>query len=227
VRWALPAGVTHEQETLPAPCTHLVRQADGVRVHGPGTRRFKATLTGEGWVTGVRFRPAGFFPFARRPMRELVDGVFGPGDVLSASPPETSFDDAPERLLAFLREQAPKDDANIGLVNELVAVTQREGSVLRVEGLAGLAGVSVRTLHRLFERYVGVSSKWIVRRARVQDAAERVSRGERVDWATVARELGYADQAHLIRDFRLQVGVTPAAYAARCAQADPPSDQGM
>jgi AraC-like DNA-binding protein len=66
-------------------------------------------------------------------------------------------------------------------------------------------------------RHVGVGPKWIVRRSRVQDAAERVARGERIDWAATAQELGYHDQAHLIRDFRAQVGFTPAAYARRCA----------
>lgn len=42
-------------------------------------------------------------------------------------------------------------------------------------------------------------------------------RGERVDWAAIAQDLGYHDQAHLIRDFRAQIGSTPAAYARRCA----------
>jgi len=37
-----------------------------------------------------------------------------------------------------------------------------------------------------------------------------------VDWAGAAQELGYHDQAHLIRDFRAQIGSTPAAYARRC-----------
>ncbi|MFJ9752413.1 hypothetical protein ACIRVM_42525, partial [Streptomyces chartreusis] len=34
-----------------------------------------------------------------------------------------------------------------------------------------------------------------------------------VDWATLAADLGYADQAHLVRDFTATVGVPPTAYA--------------
>ena len=75
----------------------------------------------------------------------------------------------------------------------------------------------MRSLQRLFERHVGVGPKWIIRRSRVQEAAERVARGEKVDWAATALELGFHDQAHLIRDFRSQVGFTPGAYARRCA----------
>lgn len=37
--------------------------------------------------------------------------------------------------------------------------------------------------------------------------------GAHVDWAEVAAELGYADQAHLTREFTATIGVAPAAYA--------------
>jgi AraC-like DNA-binding protein len=47
----------------------------------------------------------------------------------------------------------------------------------------------------------------------VQEAAERAARSEHVDWAALAAELGYADQSHLIRDFRAQIGKTPTEYA--------------
>jgi AraC-like DNA-binding protein len=42
---------------------------------------------------------------------------------------------------------------------------------------------------------------------------EAVREGRPVSWAKVAADLGYADQAHLIRDFRAAIGQTPAAYA--------------
>ena len=86
----------------------------------------------------------------------------------------------------------------------------------RAEDVARIAGVSLRTLHRHFERYVGVGPKWIIRRARVHEAAERVAHGEAVDWAGLSIDLGYHDQAHLIHDFKEQIGETPAAYAEAC-----------
>jgi AraC-like DNA-binding protein len=88
----------------------------------------------------------------------------------------------------------------------------------RRPGSRRVRGVKLRALQRLFRRHVGVSPKWVIRRARVQEAAERVARGERVVWASLASELGSFDQAHLIRDFRAQVGQTPAVYAATCAR---------
>jgi AraC-like DNA-binding protein len=219
VRWDLPDGASHHQETLPAPCVHLVFENGAFFVHGPGTKRFEITLRDRGWVRGVRFRPAGFRAFSAHSVRLLADRVVPAETLLGSAPSKpSSFEHAAEALFAYLRANVRAADPTITLVNDLVAAAQREGSTLRVDGLARMAGISTRSLHRLFADYVGVSSKWIVRRARVHDAAERVARGERVDWAQLAAELGYSDQAHLIRDFRTQVGFTPQDYARRCAR---------
>jgi AraC-like DNA-binding protein len=66
----------------------------------------------------------------------------------------------------------------------------------------------------MFHRYAGVSPTWVLRRYRLLDAAETVRDGQPVSWAEIAAGLGYADQAHLITDFRAATGQTPAAYAA-------------
>ncbi|MHB1501986.1 MAG: helix-turn-helix domain-containing protein [Candidatus Dormibacteria bacterium] len=59
-----------------------------------------------------------------------------------------------------------------------------------------------------------VSPMWVLRRYRLLETAEAVREGAEVSWAELAADLGYADQAHLIRDFRSALGQTPAAYAA-------------
>ncbi|HEV8548324.1 MAG TPA: helix-turn-helix domain-containing protein [Polyangiaceae bacterium] len=222
VRWDLTGRPEYEQEILPYPCVNLSFDANGYEVHGPGTRRFVARLTGRGFAVGAKFRPAGFFAFARVPMRTLVDRVLSPKEALGAEPAAPTSDDEAsiagifEVFLGALTRVASGDAAE---VNELVRLAQDDRSITRAEQLARRADVSERSLHRLFERYVGVGPKWIVRRSRVQEAADRVKNGERVDWSAVAQELGYHDQAHLIRDFREQVGLTPAAYAKRCREA--------
>jgi AraC-like DNA-binding protein len=84
----------------------------------------------------------------------------------------------------------------------------------RVGQLSAASGMSARSLQRLFADYVGVSPKWVMRRARLHEAAERADSGEFVDWAELAADLGYADQAHLSRDFTATIGVPPTSYAA-------------
>lgn len=222
VRWELEAGQSFAQEVLPYPCANLSLEDGRFLLHGPCTQRFAAHLAGEGVVSAVKFTPAGFFAFAALPMRQLVDAIVpveaATGRPLPA-PAATDFAAVRAALEAFLRSVAPKASESLLLVNRLVHLAQEDRQIARAEDLASLAETSLRSLHRLFERHVGVGPKWIVRRARVQEAAERVANGERVDWARTAQELGYFDQAHLIRDFRDQVGFTPEAYARRCAAA--------
>jgi AraC-like DNA-binding protein len=53
-----------------------------------------------------------------------------------------------------------------------------------------------------------------MRRARLHEAAQRADSGDPVDWAVLAADLGYADQAHLTRDFTATLGVPPTRYTA-------------
>jgi AraC-like DNA-binding protein len=227
VHWDLPAGEQFEQEILPHPSVQLAFEAHCATVHGIGTRRFVARLEGVGRVVGVKFVPGAFPAFSARPMVDLVDRVLPLADVFGERARELArhvadeVDEvrAVERIEAFLRELSPRRDENGETVARLVAFIRDERSMTRSEALARHAGLSLRSLQRLFERYLGLGPKWVICRARVQEAAERVSTGEAVDWALLAVELGYHDQAHLIHDFKAQVGFTPAAYAERCAAA--------
>jgi AraC-like DNA-binding protein len=225
VRWDLADQASFEQEILPYPCVNLSFEQGAFQVHGPGTRRFVARLSGRGSVFGVRFKPAGFFAFSKLPMRSLVDRVT-PVQAATQRTPATPSEDREVQQVAcdFLRRFQAQPDAKTSLVDALVERAQSDRTVARAEDLAEGAGLSVRSLHRLFEQYVGVGPKWVVRRSRVQEAAERVANGARVDWARTAQELGYHDQAHLIRDFREQVGFTPEVYARRCAAASARSE---
>jgi AraC-like DNA-binding protein len=75
----------------------------------------------------------------------------------------------------------------------------------------------VRSLQRLCAEWVGVGPTWLVRCARLHEAADRAA-GGRVDWAALAAELGYADQSHLVRDFARVIGEPPARYARAAAR---------
>ncbi|UNT00858.1 helix-turn-helix domain-containing protein [Streptomyces tubbatahanensis] len=116
-------------------------------------------------------------------------------------------------LDAFLLSLSPRTDPAAEQAMALADRIRTDRTVLRVERLAADEGVSVRTLQRLFATYVGVSPKWAILRYRVHEAMERATAWPPTDWAQLAGELGYSDQAHLVRDFTAAVGVTPTAYA--------------
>jgi AraC-like DNA-binding protein len=227
VRWDLTDEPPFVQEILPFPCAHLTFERGVSAVRGAGTRRFVRKLEGRGRVVGTKFTPSGFCPFARTALAALVDRAvpvveaFGAEVATLESRVLAPDDDARSIAVveSFLRSRRPRATSTLDRVAALVRLVQSDRSIARVEDLAREASMSIRTLQRHFERYVGVGPKWVIRRSRVQDAAERVATGAKVDWAALAQELGYNDQSHLIHDFRDQVGFTPAAYAARCAGA--------
>lgn len=212
-------------------------------VAGVGRTLFTVTLTGTGTVSGIQFRPGGFRPFWRRPVAELTDrhvplgtdptaaraadpttphaadphaaGLTTPhaAGSAAASPRCEGTDDERRRALdAFLLAWAPQPDPATVEAITLAETIRTDRSVLRVDDLARRHGLSVRRLQRLFLDHVGVGPKWVIRRYRLLEAIEQVLTGL-PDWATLAADLGYSDQAHLARDFAAVTGRTPTGYA--------------
>jgi AraC-like DNA-binding protein len=116
-------------------------------------------------------------------------------------------------LAAFLAEGWPHPDETALHLAEVVETVSKDRRITRVGQVAELAGLSVRSLQRTFAEYVGAGPKWVIQRCRLHDVAARVTAEESIDWADLAVELGFADQAHLIRAFTATVGTSPAAYA--------------
>jgi len=182
----------------------------------------------------VRFTAGGFRPFWQAPISQLTDRVvpaarlFGPRaettrQAIMRDADAGGFDaggfDADEARMtgwaeALLRSVLPERDPLAEQAATLVSRITDDPGLRRVDQLSAESGMTARTLQRLFADYVGVSPKWVMRRARLHEAAERADSGEPVDWACLASDLGYADQAHLTRDFTVTIGVPPSRYAA-------------
>ncbi|RSM70622.1 AraC family transcriptional regulator [Actinoplanes sp. ATCC 53533] len=130
-----------------------------------------------------------------------------------------SFEDRAQAIAgqveSFLRARLPEPDPLAEQAAAIVARIQAEPQLTRVDALARSAGLGVRRLQRLFAEYVGLGPKWVIRRYRLHEVSERLASGADIDWVRLAGELGYADQAHFIRDFTAMVGESPTHYAAR------------
>jgi AraC-like DNA-binding protein len=234
VSWETPEP--YAQDVAPRPVVHLAAEIhEGeprLLVHGVPTERFERKLSGAGRTVAAAFRPGGFRPFVAVDVATLtdrivpVDRLFGVDDRPVAADlldPAIEPEAAAGRLAGWLVALDPTPDPHLEQLASLVERVERDPSLRRAEQLADLAGVSLRTLQRRFRSYVGVSPKWVVQRYRLLDVLEQVHGREDVDWATLADELGYADQSHLIRHFTALVGEPPARYRAsdtstgRCA----------
>jgi AraC-like DNA-binding protein len=231
-RWNRGELPSRTAASLLDPCVHIHVQDGRAEVMGVVRGTYCTRIERVGCVVGVQFRPGGFYPFVSRPVVEWTDRVVDATEVFGVSDEANSAwarelsaaasecrGGADElaviitaHLDAFLEARLPARDATAEHVADLVALIAGNADLRRVSDLVRASGRSERTLHRLFVRYVGASPSWVIRRHRLRTAAERLTASPPADVRAVAWELGYADQAHFIRDFRATIGVTPGAY---------------
>ena len=190
-------------------------------MHGISREPFFRTLTGTGHTIGAAFHPGGFRPFLGRGVGNISGSVVPAGDLLGV-------DDRPvatyvlgdvtvpemvsaleDYLLALAPRARPGRGGGAGAGRTPPSTT---GGITRAEQLADRASTSLRSLQRLFTDYVGIGPKWVISRFRILDAAAAAHSGDPVDWATLAIDLGFTDQAHLTRAFTAVVGTPPATY---------------
>ncbi|MEZ5235650.1 MAG: helix-turn-helix transcriptional regulator [Acidimicrobiales bacterium] len=244
VEWSLPPGVAHDQDVLSHPAGNIsigtvddedvpLDPPEG-RVWGVQSGLSHRHLVLDGWTVAARTAVGGLGALIGRPARSLTDARCPLDELagLDAAATLTAVAARPtngERV-ACLRDGLSemverRDPALVEEARRVVEVARQaetDRAIRRTEQLAAAAGVSVRSLQRLFDVHVGVSPAFVIRRCRLIDAAEAARAavdgdGTWAGWAAVAAELGYADQAHLSRDFTQHVGVSPAAYVAQCA----------
>lgn len=89
-------------------------------------------------------------------------------------------------------------------------VLQQLGKDVYIETLAREAGMSGRSLARLFQRDTGMGFQAWRQQARLAEALAQLSSGKPV--ALVARDLGYASPAAFTAMFRRALGITPGKY---------------
>jgi AraC-like DNA-binding protein len=92
---------------------------------------------------------------------------------------------------------------------------ERSGGRLSVASIADRVGWSRRHLAATVHRELGLPPKTLARVVRFERAFGALGLAAAGGWAAVAAECGYADQAHLIREFREFAGATPVELAVR------------
>lgn len=218
--WNIEPGRSSRQEIVGYPALNLVVEQGAVTLSGATTRASHRDLSGSGWAVGALLRPAAVATLTDDPAALVDDeAIIDAPDLVSAvgAAMRTGAGHRARAVTAFsdwLAHRVGRIDGAASQANALVDVLMGDHAADTVEEAATRLAVSVRTLQRLAHRYVGISPAAMIRRRRLQEAAERLRLDAGLDLSALAAELGYADHAHLTRDFRSVLGIAPRTYRA-------------
>jgi len=234
---------THEKERLlPDGTTELVvnLREDRIRVYdphrperyntipgsvvsGPRSEFFVIDTEGESHTIGVHFKPGGAFPFLKMPPTELtnqsiaLECLWGRASfllrerLLAAPSPAEKFRALECCLLEQLTKPLERHPAVEFALHRFFGWMPQPSVAQVVEQV----GYSQRHFIQLFSDEVGLTPKLFSRVSRFQKIIRTAHPQSEINWAAVALDCGYYDQAHFIHDFQSFAGITPSEYMAR------------
>lgn len=226
-RGAAPAKAPHH--VIPDGCIDLLFAYDSLAdSDGPAsalaigtmTRPLSVGATEAAAYVGVRFWPGRALPFLGVPAAAITDirvaiaDLWRPRDRCLVDAQLTALGGwrAPfERLLIARLGRAERADRT---VDAAVKAILRAGGNLSIAALAPALGVTRQHLARSFARHVGVPPKMFARVARVRKVLAKARVASQVDWAALALDAGFYDQAHLAGEVREITGRTPTEWLA-------------
>lgn len=176
------------------------------------------TMSGQSFAMGVHLKPDAALRLFRLPLKE-VSPIYTAADELLGTawsrPLDPLFELNEEKMLADLMEDFLRTR-----LREVSHGTERFISVFRQMRAEGLGfdhrnlgdrlHVGDRQAQRLFKEHLGLSPVHYHRISRFRQAYDRATEGLVSRWTDIAYDLGYADQAHFIRDFKAFCGITPS-----------------
>jgi AraC-like DNA-binding protein len=190
-------------------------------VVGPLSRAIRLVYRGPVNTFGIRFHPARGAAFFSQPATSLTNKLVPLAQISSpldrtlscllagnSSPDTESCRAALDQvLLEQLASSSPADMPVAAMVDRLA----RSDPAPPIAEIARELGISSRQVQRRFLASVGVPPKQFVRVLRFARLWQTASMSPPETWAALAAEHGYADQAHMVREFRA-FGIEPPTH---------------
>ena len=217
---AMSSRTLTDYPVLPDGCVDIVYSpqiARDLQLVGTMTRARNFALAADEPQFGVRFRAGMSRLFVPLPGPGTTDRLIGLSDIWGAEGGrlrERVGEAKSARQFVEIIEGSLRHPGEIGLAQSLCTWLVSQAGRVRMDDLAFQAGLSTRQLRRLFIEEVGLSPKHFCRILRFRNCISRIPHSGRTNWAEVALECGYYDQAHFINEFRTLSGYTPAEFGS-------------
>jgi len=212
VVWTSPVqpGV---RRVLPDGCMDLIWDGNDVMIAGPDTEAFLYEGRADATLTGLRFAPGAAPTVVGAPADAFLNARVPLDAVWSRADVTRLYDELheAERVGAVFDALARRADPD--LLTRAIAGAARRGDP--VATIADGAGMSARQLQRRCRAAFGYGAKTLTRILRMGRALDLARSG--AEFARVAADAGYADQAHFTREVKDLTGVAPGQLVGRSA----------
>jgi AraC-like DNA-binding protein len=220
----IPADKSFHYHVVPDACSDLIfdRQAGEGFVFGTVPKSKTVEMNGRVSIVGVRLQPHLLPAFTGIPASEFRNG-------------EPSFDEISMSDMNGLFERHAVDASGILGFREAQSLARNVAAKSRLERVnpraqwltsalmdgrgsvdyaARTTGFSARQLQRIAQQDLGLSPKRMGRILRLHQSFPQVL-GSNESYALIAADHGYADQAHMIREFTALTGYSPGFWRER------------
>lgn len=165
----------------------------------------------------VDFFPGGMFRLMGIPMNDLLDAGFDAVDFFGAEMREVneklmyaaSLEDGKCLVENFLLQKLAKLKCMLPFDLSMKTLLKLSGN-LTVEEAASLACLSIKQFERKCKERIGMSPKAFSRILRFSKAYRLHESCPHLLWTEIAHAVGYYDQMHMIKDFKVFAGVNPS-----------------
>jgi AraC-like DNA-binding protein len=190
------------------------------KIHVAGSQTFPsgcAYFTGRHFAFGIFLKPLASWQLFRIPLATLANDNFDGKDLLGNGihtlwlrlAESKTFEQRIKVAEDYLIPFAMNARAQTAIMKSARQMFRYKGAV-RVEDLAHHSGLSLRQYERRFATEIGFAPKLFARITRFQAALDTKRLSPRRSWLSVAHELGYFDQMHMVRDFQSLGGDVPS-----------------
>jgi AraC-like DNA-binding protein len=177
-------------------------------------------LNGKVHVFGICFYPEGLFPFFNIPVSEFKNQLWGANEIGIRLMNEIceQLKEVPDiftRLNIIENEFAKlliKGNETPDNFRKIFKALNENSNPAQISEFCSQNNISIRSLERMFNKYVGVSASTYYTLNRFHVSTNQLLYTNFHKFSDLALDNGYFDQMHFIRDFKRFTGNTPKNF---------------
>lgn len=177
-------------------------------------------LNGKIDMLGICFFSDGFYPFLSIPVSEFTNQLLGADEVgfrparaiserLKCAADVCARLDILETELLLLLYKCKETPEGF---RQIFDALKQNNSYLHISEFCSRNNFSIRTLERMYNKYVGVSAMTFLTLSRFQSGLYKLLYNDYSKLSDIAYCSGYFDQMHFIKEFRRFTGNTPNSF---------------